>query len=434
MEAARPSSVHAHLAGDMALVAETMALYRLDPSQVATLAQGLMDGDAGTAAALMQIGLTAPALVPPPDNPTRPVRALALTVAQTCNLACVYCYASGGNFGGPDGRMSWEVARQAIDALIGDTPPGGSVKIAFMGGEPLVARDLIRRAVRHARRRAGMRAVTVGFSTTTNGTLITEQDAAFLAEHRFAVTVSLDGSRATNDRLRPSRAGRGSFDQVAVGVGRLIRHADKIALSARVTATPENLDLDDTVTALSELGFSSVGVSPSITSPTGRGVLQPAEFTALLDAMIRCGEAWLEAVLDGRPHPFANLATALRELHNGRPRSHSCGAARDYLAVDASGAYSACHRFVNDPLGKMGDLGGGIDHDARRSWLVERSVERQAPCVRCWARRLCGGGCHQEVLHAGRPACDFVRGWLHFSMAAYSRMIEQRPDWFDGPD
>ncbi len=433
MDAARPQSAHAHLAGDLALVAETMGLYRLDDTQAATLAKGLLDGDAGTAAALMQLGLTAAALAPPPDNPTRPVRALALTVSQTCNLACVYCYASGGNFGGPDGRMSWDVARQAIDTLIGDTPPGGGVKIAFMGGEPLVARDLIHRAVRHARLRAGMRAVAVGFSTTTNGTLITEQDAAFLAEHRFAVTVSLDGSRATNDRLRPGRGGQGSFDRVAAGVARLSRHADRIALSARVTVTPANLDLDDTISALADLGFSSVGVSPSITSPTGRGALQPADFTALLDAMIRCGDSWLEAVLNGRTHPFANLATALRELHQGRPRSHACGAARDYLAVDASGAYSACHRFVNDPLGKMGDLSGGIDHKARRTWLDERSVERQAPCTRCWARRLCGGGCHQEVLHAGRPACDFVRGWLHFSMSAYSRMIEHRPDWFDEP-
>lgn len=430
IEAARPRSAQVHLAGNVALVAETAALYRLDEAQAAALAEGLLAGTAD--AALARLGLIAPDSLPPPADPSRPVRALALTVSQTCNLACVYCYASGGNFGGPDKRMPWDVARQAIDALVGATPPGGSVKIAFMGGEPTASRDLIRRSVLHARRRAAARAVSVGFSITTNATLLTEADAAFLADHRFAVTVSLDGARAANDRLRPARGGAGSFDRVAKGLQHLSAHRDRIALSARVTATPDNLDLAETMAALSDLGFASVGVSPMITSPTGQGALRGQDFADLLAAMIGCGEAWLQATLDGRPHPFANLATALTELHRGRPRSHACGAARDYLAVDSNGNYAACHRFVNDPAGRMGSLGDGIDHGARRDWLVLRSVERQEPCATCWARRLCGGGCHHEVHHAGRPACDYVRGWLHFALTAYSRLIAARPGWFDG--
>lgn len=432
MAAARPHSAHAHLAGHVALVAETAALYLLDDAQADLLARGLLAGDAGTALALARLGLTLPAPVPPPADPARPVRALALTVSQTCNLACVYCYAGGGSFGGPDKRMSWDVARQALDALIADTPPGGGVKIAFMGGEPMASRDLIRRSVLHARRRAAARAVSVGFSMTTNATLVTPEDAAFLADHRFAVTVSLDGSRAVNDRLRPARGGAGSFDRVAQGLARLGAQSDRIALSARVTVTPENLDLEETMAALGALGFTSVGVSPMITSPAGQGALREGDFATLLGAMIRCGEAWLEATLAGGTHPFANLATALGELHRGQPRSHACGAARDYLAVDAGGTYSACHRFVNDPLGRMGALGEGIDHAARTAWLAARSVEQQVPCTACWARRLCGGGCHHEVLHAGRPACDYVRGWLHFAMTAYARMIAARPGWFDG--
>lgn len=432
MQAARPRSRHAHLAGDVALVAETAGLYRLDDAQAATLAEGLMSGDASTTAALQRLGLDAPPSLPPAADLTRPVRALALTVSQTCNLACTYCYAAGGSFGGPDTRMGWDVARRAIDALIAATPPGGAVKIAFMGGEPAIARDLIRQAVDHARRRAAARAVSVGFSTTTNATLVTAEDAAFLAEHRFAVTVSIDGARAANDRLRPARGGAGSFDRVAQGVAHLARHAGRIALSARVTATPHNLDLAETMTALGAMGFTSVGVSPMIASPTGRGALAAADFETLLAQMMACGEAWMAATLEGGHHPFANLATALTELHRGQPRSHGCGAARDYLALDAAGNYSACHRFVNDDAGAMGSLGNGIDHGRRRSFLAARAVEAQAPCATCWARRLCGGGCHHEVINAGRPACDYVRGWLHYALTAYSRLAAARPDWFDG--
>jgi uncharacterized protein len=43
----------------------------------------------------------------------------------------------------------------------------------------------------------------VTFSITTNGTLLTEDDAAFFEQHGFAVTISLDGLRAVHDRQRP---------------------------------------------------------------------------------------------------------------------------------------------------------------------------------------------------------------------------------------
>jgi uncharacterized protein len=58
-------------------------------------------------------------------------------------------------------------------------------------------------------------------------------------------------------------------------------------------------------------------------------------------------------------------------------------------------------------------------------WLTDRHVHRQEPCNACWARYLCGGGCHHEVIHRGRPACDYIRGWLHYCLGAYLRLSSQ---------
>jgi uncharacterized protein len=77
----------------------------------------------------------------------------------------------------------------------------------------------------------------------------------------------------------------------------------------------------------------------------------------------------------------------------------------------------------------MGTL-DGVDRDRRSRWLAERHVHRQAPCTECWARYLCGGGCHHEAIRRGRPACDYIRGWLQYCMTAYLRLSRQRPDWF----
>jgi uncharacterized protein len=35
------------------------------------------------------------------------------------------------------------------------------------------------------------------------------------------------------------------------------------------------------------------------------------------------------------------------------------------------------------------------------------------------------------VIHRGRPACDYIRGWLHYCLGAYVRLLEARPDFFE---
>ena len=221
-------SGHAHVAGDIALLTETAAIFRITEDDAARLGAALEAGDFAALPELERLGLQVPATGSPPDVSVSPIRALALTVSQTCNLACGYCYAAGGSFGGADTRMKWDVARRAIDQLLDSALPGSGAKIAFMGGEPMVARDLIRRAVEYANMRGAARAIPVGYSLTTNGTLLTPEDAAFFAAHNFAITVSLDGGRAVNDRLRPDRAGKGSFDRVARQIAPLFDHLDHL--------------------------------------------------------------------------------------------------------------------------------------------------------------------------------------------------------------
>ncbi len=70
----------------------------------------------------------------------------------------------------------------------------------------------------------------------------------------------------------------------------------------------------------------------------------------------------------------------------------------------------------------MGSLAEGVDLKLQTEWLAERHVHRQEPCRTCWARYLCGGGCHHEVIRRGRPACDYIRGWLHYCIEAYVRL------------
>src|SRR4029079_11651807 len=89
------------------------------------------------------------------------------------------------------------------------------------------------------------------------------------------------------------------------------------------------------------------------------------------------------------------------------------------------------HRFVNETASAFGNVFEGIDRQMQRAWLAERHVSRQEPCKSCWARYLCGGGCHHEVIHRGRPACDYIRDWLTYCLEAYLRLVDPCQWWFN---
>lgn len=351
-----------------------------------------------------------------------PLHALSLAIAQKCNLGCTYCYAQQGQFGGDAKNMEREAAAAAVDLLVNGAAPGARLNLAFLGGEPLANRPLLQETTLRAAAMAKARGVTMGFSITTNGTLVTEEDADFFEEHGFAVTVSLDGPRRVHDKLRPYQSGKGSFDRIMKNVAPMLVKQRRMQVGARVTVTPENLRLKETLDHFVDAGFHTVGFSPMLRSPSGAGELTGADLEPMLAAMIECGREFERKTVAHEPYPFANMLSAMKEIGRGTHRPYPCGAGAGYLGVSAEGDLAACHRFVGDEDGAMGSVTRGVDKAKRAAWLGERHVHRQEPCRSCWARYLCGGGCHHEVIARGRPACDYIRGWLHYCLGAYLRL------------
>ena len=430
----RPASSDFHLLdtedGQHLLLVDGSQLFKIGDDLGQRLTAAELDGREAVRAALAERGLGLKRFIGDEPLVDPPLRALSLAVAERCNLGCTYCYADGGSFGGPARDMPWEVAEASVRRLFAQAEPGERVTLAFLGGEPLINRALIRRATELAAQISGERGIPISFSITTNGTLLTPDDAEFFERYGFAVTVSLDGIGAVHDRQRPTKGGRGSYDRVIANVRPLLARQRRMQVSARVTVTPANLGLRATLDHFIGLGFHSVGFSPMLSAPTGRGEMQAPDLDVLLDEMIACGREYERRAGAGEAYPFANMMTALQEIHRGTHRPYPCGAGAGYFGVSASGGLFACHRFVEDERASMGSVDAGVDRSQQRRWLAERMVDRQEPCRSCWARYLCGGGCHYEVIHRGRPACDYIRGWLDYALAAYVRLSARRPDLF----
>ena len=71
-------------------------------------------------------------------------KSITFIVTKDCQLACKYCYLVGKN---SKERMSWEVAKTAIDYILDheEDMKEESVIWDFIGGEPFLEIDLIDR-------------------------------------------------------------------------------------------------------------------------------------------------------------------------------------------------------------------------------------------------------------------------------------------------
>jgi uncharacterized protein len=323
--------------------------------------------------------------------------------------------------------MREALAMTAIDQFLAGAD-GAPMTLGFIGGEPFLARDLLHACVRHAASAAVRAGIDLRFSVTTNATRLSEADCALLRDHRFAVTVSLDGGAAVHDRNRPDGAGRGSFAAALAGIRPLLREPGRARLSARATVGRDNLAVAERVEDLVRLGFQDVGVSPLRTGPNPALLLRDGDWPRFLAAMITAAEIEWRRVRDGAAPRFANLWIALKEIHRGSARPLPCGAALSYVSLAADGRYHTCHRTIGDARFALGSLASGLDDEARAAFLSARLVDRQAPCAQCWARYLCGGGCHAEVASAGRTGCDYIRGWLEYCLCRYDEVLGERPE------
>lgn len=178
-------------------------------------------------------------------------RMLIIELTQRCNLRCEYC-CYGEHYSHPQLRrhgcdtISFDTAKKAVEEFIFHEPQNGLV--AFYGGEPLLEFELLKEIVFFAEGLAGKHSLDLGFSTTTNGTLLTDEKIHFFVEHDFMVFVSLDGTKASHDRYRVFRSKQhqkraaGSYDIIVRNLKRFVElypdHSGR-GLSVTLTATTD---------------------------------------------------------------------------------------------------------------------------------------------------------------------------------------------------
>ncbi len=332
-------------------------------------------------------------------------------VTRACNMHCAYCHERAET--GPAGH-DLDARANSAEWLLRQT---AQRRITWLlhGGEPLFAGlthlERIWESTEILARRLDKQ---LSWGIQTNGTLIDDTTARWLAARRFRVSVSLDGPAAWNDGYR------GQGVTVEAAIARLQRAGIRPAVLCVLTRANAG-HIDELVAYFRGLGVASVRYNPCW--PVGRAD----------DAVVADAAVWVDAktalldrmIAEEDPRADRELAhwACLRLLprrngaRSGICASRPCGAGRRVVAIGPAGALYACGRALDLP-GEAGLLAGAGRWPSARAWRARlrafHAPQRPKPgCAACPAFGWCTAGCPSFLWQ--RPdladcACRFWKG------------------------
>jgi SynChlorMet cassette radical SAM/SPASM protein ScmE len=323
---------------------------------------------------------------------------MEVAITGKCNLRCLYCFHFTSAMDVPQDlpTAEWLTFFEELGRL-------AVLRVTLEGGEPFIRPDfpeLIEGIVKNRMR----------FNILSNGTLITDEMAAFLAATRRCegVQVSIDGSRSeTHDACR----GQGNFDRSLQGVEYLKRH--DVPVQVRVTINRHNLEdlrsvADFLLNDLGLPGFTTnsadyMGVCRSQAEKIQLSVAERSRAMALLWELQEKYPGRVSATAGplAEAKDWGNIVESCREGREpGSGRGHlvSCGGARVRLGVRCDGIIVPCLLMSHLELGRINrdDLGEIWRNHPELTRLRERYLIplTEFPfCRDCDYLPYCAGGC-----------------------------------------
>lgn len=353
-----------------------------------------------------------------------PVKSMCLNVAHDCNLRCEYCFAAKGDFGQGRKLMPLEVGKKAIDFMIENSKGRHNLELDFFGGEPLMNFEVVKGVVEYARSREKEANKNFRFTITTNGMLLNDEIIDYINKEMFNVVLSIDGCKETNDRLRVSQSGAGSYDLIINKFKKLVENRDKDkSYYARGTFTHYNTDFSKDVMHLYDMGFDQISVEPVVCDKNLPYALTDDDLPLIFNEYDKLANQIYNLKKQGSHINFFHFMIDLNDGPCAIKRLRGCSCGNEYVAVTPEGDIYPCHQFVGVEEFKMGNLNDNTFNNEMKNEFSKINVYKKEDCNNCFAKFYCSGGCTANNFQYGggfykphKYSCELQRKRLENSI------------------
>ena len=341
---------------------------------------------------------------------------ITFIVTKDCQLACKYCYLVGKN---ETERMSWEVAKAAIDYVLDrENDPNFSYESViwdFIGGEPFLEIDLIDQICDYIKtelyRRNHHWFNSYRFNFSTNGiNYHTDKVQRFIEKNKshLSIGITIDGTRRKHDLNRVYKnSERGSYDDVVKNIA--LWQSQFPGDGTKVTISSADIPyICESVLHLYDLGIHQVNINCVFEDVWAKG--DDERFEAQLMELA-------DKIIDGEK--YIDYACSFFSENMGKPldcklqNQNWCGAGK-MLSIDAAGNFYPCTRFAQYSLRDkeawiIGNIHDGIDNNRLRPFLtLDRCTQSSPECVDCEVAEGCAW-CQGENYDAAETHTVFQR-------------------------
>jgi uncharacterized protein len=326
-----------------------------------------------------------------------------ISITNTCNLACQYCYATNrsGKFR-KENLMSCETLARIINQIA--STGKRYIQFYWHGGEPLLGgKDFFENIIALQKKYKLTQQV---FTNTiqTNAVLMTPDLAEFFSNQDFRIGVSLDGPSFLHDGMRKFSSGEGSFSSTMRGIRYL--QDKKIPLGFLAVITKQSLDyVNEFFDFFQNNEFSYFDFLPYVEFCHGTKDITSDSITSneFGEFLIKAYNRWFRSGYPGVKIRFFDNVVA--SLFGGKPSTctfiKSCS---EQLSFAWNGDVYHCDWF----FGQNDKCFGNVNDEKLEQILTKPAYSRyiseikngSLDCIKCDWKLICNGGCayHREIL------------------------------------
>lgn len=303
--------------------------------------------------------------------------------------------------------MSWETARATVDFLLEGKYPdcyesfgtAEGIVLDFIGGEPLLEIDLIRKTVAYFK----LRSIALKhhwsrnyiISISPNGLLYKDPRVQeFLKQNagHVSIGISIDGHRSLHDRCRVDQSGMGSYDRVLDSVKLWLAQFPQA--STKVTFASESLpDISEAVIHLFNLGIRDVYANVVF-----EDVWREGDERVYYQQLVKLADRIID------DEYYVSHTCTLFDRTIGQPldsgeNSNWCGGNGSMLAIGVDGAIYPCLRFAEfaqalgtRPSFRIGNIAFGIEAECsalHELSSISRRSQSSDECFDCSVASQC---------------------------------------------